>query len=634
VAALIIAMVLVAGGVGVYAAMSHAGHVQTMVVNDLQKGADELQLAKAAVVKANSKDGGVTELKQADSHFQAARVDFRHVLDQVNSDLVLRGAQIAPGVGQSYIEPRLSSVAAIARMGVDLCDAGLKSTQIVAAFLDQSNGSKSGARILAAMSLAVSQAPAIKAALEGAKAEADKVDVSLLPSGQRASFAKAKSDIGKGLKDMTQFQQLAPALVELLGGNGKRTYLVEQPDPAELRAGGGFIGSYSVITVDKGDVTLGKAGNTNNIDAPYPRPGQPKYVRPPGPLFQFASWHGYIFGDSNFLPDFPQSAVVGEKLFEQETGTKVDGVISIDPWAVAGMLSITGPIAVPEWHTTVDANTFVEQVFQQLEKVTNLSSNRKEFLSAVAGKLIARITTLHSSDWPKLIAVLNGLVTERHLQVYVNSGAAQTMVDSIGWSGAVAKPTASQETLLEVESNFGADKVNHWLSRSYHLVLTVQNGKLHHSLSVNYVNPSPPGYQGGQSYRCYLRLYFSGTASGARSIGPVPNKAPTDEPHPGFGLLDGWFSMHGKTSAGAGTATMRFEWDTTWDGTSARQIYWQKQPGTLADRIKITFINGGKTYSASTDIGQDRVLVLSATGIVVKAGSAGLAQLPLIGASS
>src|SRR5206468_3964855 len=96
---LIAALVIGTGGVGAYAAVSHAGHVQSVVVDDLQKGGNELQLAKAAVVKANAAGGNSAMLKEADAHFKSARGDFQHALDQVQADLVLRGARAAPGVG-------------------------------------------------------------------------------------------------------------------------------------------------------------------------------------------------------------------------------------------------------------------------------------------------------------------------------------------------------------------------------------------------------------------------------------------------------------------------------------------------------------------------------------------------------
>ncbi len=617
------------GGIGALLATQHAGALQTATIIDLQRGADQLQLAKTAVVKANSGTGDLGQLNAALVDFQRARADFQRALDRIEADVLLRGARISPGIGASYVEPRVQTVEAIARMGIDLANAGEGSTQLDVALISPSQpGTKSGAKILSVMTLAQAKAPAIKADLQRAQDETAKVYPQFLPSSQRDSFTKAKGEIAKGLTEMGEFELLAPAVVDFLGGNGSRTYLVEQPDPAELRAGGGFIGTYSLLTTNKGDITLGKAGNTADIDYPRPKIGNPLYIPPPGPLLQFTSTQSYIFGDSNFLPDFPQAAQTGENLFMHETGTKVDGVVSLDPWAVAGLLGVTGPIAIPEWNTTVDAATFPESVFQQQQKTANTDPNRKAFFSAVAALLIARVMALPSGQWSQLLTVLNTQVTQRHLQIYTNNATVLAEISRVGWSGSMVVPTAADETMMEVESNFGADKANHWLARTYNLVLTSAGGKLHHALTVSYVNTTPPGYPGGQRYSCYVRFYYSAAATGGQ-ISTAPDGIPNTESHTGYNLLDGWFGIDAFHPG-----SVRIAWDTAMNPTATERIYWQKQAGTLADPIKVSYEVNGSTHTATSDLGQDRVLVLSPNGVTILAGSAGQAHLPLLGSQS
>ena len=66
----------------------------------------------------------------------------------------------------------------------------------------------------------------------------------MLPASQQATFVKARGTIATALTGIDEFDRLVPVLTEVLGGNGYRTYLIEQVNPAELRAGGGFIGTY------------------------------------------------------------------------------------------------------------------------------------------------------------------------------------------------------------------------------------------------------------------------------------------------------------------------------------------------------------------------------------------------------
>jgi hypothetical protein len=630
-AAALIALLLVAsGGVSAYLAMQHARQVQDAVIVDLQQGAGELLTAKTAVVKANSAGGDRTQLDSAITHFQRARADFQRALDSVQSDLVLGGAAIAPGVGSSYVAPRVKTVEAVARMGIALADAGEESTRLDAALLaPAAPGTTSGQKVLDVMTQAQKKAPLIKAALQHAQQEAADVDLQFLPASQKDSLARAKTDIAKGLAQMDQFEALAPAVIELLGGNGNRTYLVLQPDPAELRGGGGFIGSYSLLSANKGTVSLGRAGNTTEIDYPRPTPGNPKYVLAPGPLQQFTHGQSYIVGDSLFLPDFPEAAKTAEKLYTQESGSTVDGVISLDPWAVAALLGVTGPIAIPEWNTTVDAASFPESVFQQQQKSALKLTNRKAFFAAVAARLIERVMALPSAKWSQLVAALNTAVTQRRLQIYVNSVTAQREVDRIGWSGAMVAPSVADETMMEVESNFGGDKVNHWLARSFNLTLTSAGGKLHHALTVSFVNSTPPGYPGGQRYSCYVRFYYPASATGG-TISTAPDRIANTEAHTGLNMLDGWFTID-VLWYGSGAGSIRLAWDTSWDPTTAKRIYWQKQAGTLADAIKVTYVVNGKTYTATSDLGQDRVLDVSPNGLSIVAGAAGQAQLPQFG---
>ena len=60
-------------------------------------------------------------------------------------------------------------------------------------------------------------------------------------------------------------------------------------------------------------------------------------------------------------------------------------------------------------------------------------------------------------------------------------------------------------------------------------------------------------------------------------------------------------------------------------------IYWQKQAGTLSDKVHVSYQTGGKTFTADTDLSQDRLLTLTSQGLAVKAGSVPTAHLPILG---
>ena len=64
---------------------------------------------------------------------------------------------------------------------------------------------------------------------------------------------------------------------------------------------------------------------------------------------------------------------------------------------------------------------------------------------------------------------------------------------------------------------------------------------------------------------------------------------------------------------------------------SGHRIYWEKQPGTLADKVHVVYKVDGRVFTLDTDLSQDRVLTINPGGISVAPGLAGAAHLPVLG---
>jgi hypothetical protein len=631
---LLAVLVLMSGITGLFTGFQlsqQASALETSLSAEVTQGADELQKGKELVSRANAENNPAL-LADAKHHFTSSGQHFQAADDMIAHNPVLLALQFLPGPSQSYAAPRLRSVRAIAGMGMALADAGRDAADVDAQLLRPGGNKQAhgGERLVALLKAAQVGVARIKADLERANQQAAVVDTSHLSSGQQASFKTARGSIAKGLEGVKEFERLGPVLLEIMGENGPRTYLVEQLDPAELRAAGGFIGSFTTLNANKGDLNLGPGVNVWDIDFPYPTP---KDSKPPGQLTQ-AFDHGLVFGDSNYLPDFAQAAQVGMDTFKRQTGNRVDGVISIDPWVVAAFLEVTGPIDVPEYGAKVEASTFPEDVFQRLEKADANTPDKKQFFPVVAAKVIDRVLNLEADKWPALITSLNNAVTQRHLQVYMVNKTVQDEMNHLGWSGTLAPPKPNQELMAEVECNYGGNKANHFLQRTYDVTLTADQGKLRHRVTINLVNRTPQGYLGGRHYTFYLRLYIPATATDTKVTGLIPDRFPADEKLSGLKLLDGWYEIQiNNPRTGTGTHQVILEYTTIApDLAGGHEIYWRKQAGTEPDRVKVTYKVGGRTLTADTDLGQDRVLLVSNDALQVKAGSTGGAKLPVIGA--
>jgi len=624
--AAIVAVVIVAG-LGVAADLGYASlkgraaQLQAALTVDLQAGQLELEAGKASLKQANTKHD-VALVAEAVAHFVSAKGQFVAASKLADSSRLLQYLERVPAVGD-MVRSRRAAVDGIAEMGSAISDAGQELSALDGQLLKPAAGGPAGRTLLTALGQAQTSLVKVREDLDRAQKAAADVDVQVLPAGQQGTLLKARDTISSALAGLDEFERLVPVLTEVLGGNGIRTYLVEQVNPAELRAGGGFIGTYSVLRADHGTLKVLRSGDAYDLANPRPLPGQPGFIPLPIPLREVIPGVSWSFVDSNIYPDFPSNAKAAEKFAQPRLGFKVDAVISMDYYTVAKMLELTGPLKVPGYGTMVSATTFIPQL---LKADVAQISNHKAILAAIAGPLMQRVSALPPDRWPALIGALNALAGERHLQVYFNNGLVSSEITRVGWSGDV-NPTNSQDYLLEVESNYFGNKDNYFLSRHYTVVLTRKGGTLLHQVTVDIVNNTPCGSQDRTAYRVNIRLYIGGTAA-SLSDNLIPVRYQNPAPPSGIRLLDGWLPL---IACGGGKGHAVFKYSTSWrvDDTGLDKIYWQKQPGTLDDRIDVIWNDrDGHSYKASGVLSQDRIITLSPTGITLAAGRPAQATLP------
>jgi hypothetical protein len=603
--------------------------LQADVIRDLDSGQHRLEAGKVALSQANQRhDPG--QIAQARADFTAAYQAFASAKTRADGSRLLSLGSRIPGVN-SYVKPRLAAVDGIAEMGMNLSNAAGRIAVLDLRLINPDRSTSAGARLLATLRTSTPDIAEIRSDISRAQRALEGVDASVLPATQRGVLEKARSTITAAASGIAEFQRLTPALVEILGGNGRRVYLIEQVNAAELRSGGGFIGTESVISVDNGSFKLISSGDSYAFDGylpdERPRAGSPAYVRPPSTLTGFFSGYSWSFEDSNFFPDFQTNAKWAEYFADRRRGLKPDAIIALDYYAVADILKVTGPITVPGYGVTFDAGNLVDQVF--LRDVSD--PTHKSILAAAAGPLVDHVSTLPADRWPQFLGVLNGAVVHRHLQVHFNNQVAEAEMIRVGWSGAL-NPAHGSDFFMETEDNFASNKSNHFITRHYTVTLTRDAAGLHHRVVVDLYNKAgaPSWYQHG--YGAYVRFYTPSDATGQHLVNStpgtsseIPPRYPNNDPHPGYALTDGWVNI-----PQIGHLQLVFEYDTAWSADDAGNhvMYWQKQPGTLDDVVDLTFSANGKTFTSKTDLSQDRLLTLGPHGLIVRDGQASSAVLP------
>ena len=138
-----------------------------------------------------------------------------------------------------------------------------------------------------------------------------------------------------------------PLMPGMLGADGPRHYFLAFVTPSESRGLDGILGAYGELTAVNGHLSLTVSGPDESLNAALPLGGGTLT----GPADYLARYGQFgpasFFQDVTFSPDFPSVADVISQLYPQAGGERVDGVLMVDPYGLARLLSITGPVAVP-----------------------------------------------------------------------------------------------------------------------------------------------------------------------------------------------------------------------------------------------------------------------------------------------
>ena len=299
-------------------------------------------------------------------------------------------------------------------------------------------------------------------------------------------------------------------LPDLTGAYGRRTYLVLFQNNMELRPAGGFIGSLAIATFEGGRLIDFQVSDVYSAD------GQLKgHVEPPEPIKRYLGEAGWFLRDSNFSPDFPVSALRASWFLEKETGRMVDGVVGIDLFLAQRILRVVGPVSLIDYQEEINADNLFERAEYHAE--VNFfpgSTQKKDFLGAVANALFEKVEQTEESQWLVISKAIYQSLKSKDLLVYLNNQEAARILADLGWDGGIRRVECEIEKgqcltdyLMIVESNFGVNKANYFVKRNLtHQVNFGQEGEVREILRIDYHNQSQSEIFPAGRYKNYLRI--------------------------------------------------------------------------------------------------------------------------------
>jgi len=315
-----------------------------------------------------------------------------------------------------------------------------------------------------------------------AKEHIDKVHLDDVPGDYQDKFVQMKEMLPLVESSLAHGVESRNVVEELLGANGPRTYLFLFQNNHEIRATGGFIGSYGILKINDGNIEKLVVDDIFNPDGQLI-----DRVVPPLPIQKISA--DWSLHDSNWFADFPLSAKKAMDFYERTGGPTVDGVVAITPAMMEKFLAITGPIALPKYDMILTSNNFMEIIQDEVEdedhyaqesdnssgvtgeektidkeqedseKNTERKEQPKKVLSELMPIMIDKLSNRKSPEYlAKLLSAVSSGLKERHIIMYMTDEDAQYIIESNDWGGTVLQ--TDKDYLSVVNTNINGFKTD------------------------------------------------------------------------------------------------------------------------------------------------------------------------------
>ena len=325
---------------------------------------------------------------------------------------------------------------------------------------DGSLRSQDGRIDLAAVRDLQPTAKRLSSVLGRARDEVGDVDSShLLPlvAGPVRSAVSGLESAAEGAQAADRLTALAPTM---LAEGSARTYLLAVQNNAEIRATGGLPGSFALLEVRDGKISMSEkkvSFGLSDTRPVLPQPAEEKAL--------YGGTMVWDYRDTNVTPDFPRTGALLQGLVERNLRRKVDGVISVDPVALARMLDVTGPITVGSEEFTADntVGLLLNKVYQRFD---DNERQNAYFAAASRGIFDALVSRKLSTA---VLRTVGDSVAERRVLLWSSHPEEQRQLSGGAIAGALPQtPRSSPQVGLYLNDAAGG-KIEYYLDYTANL---------------------------------------------------------------------------------------------------------------------------------------------------------------------
>lgn len=411
---------------------------------------------------------------------------------------LLRAAAGVPWLGRNVV-----AVRGMAGAGADAARAGVTLSGAVADLPEGVAGlaPADGALPVQAIAATAPSLTGVRGSLERAWQEL----VATPAQGLVGPVARARTEFEQRLSGAHEAavtsEPLSRGLPAFLGAEGPRRYFFGAANPAELRGRSGFIGAWSILTIDQGRFSFSPFVPIHDLpDVPADQ------VEPPYPEYpdRWGQWGGPgIWRNLTLMPDFSETGSALESLWEQTRGERLDGMITADPFALAALLEVAGPVEVPG-RGSVDAGSVVDYVSNEAYAVITDPEERKRLLGEVAAAALTGFFERGLGGGEdgqeatlRALRALGKAAGDGHILIHAADSEVQAAFEAAGLAGRLLDPPG--DYVGTVVAGTTSSKIDYYLGRELDYIVSLRSdGGADAQATLRLVNDAPT--QGPPAY--------------------------------------------------------------------------------------------------------------------------------------
>lgn len=260
---------------------------------------------------------------------------------------------------------------------------------------------------------------------------------------------------------------------------GKQTWVVVLQNNDEVRATGGFPGSYVLLNFDTGILKEIVVEDIYDADGQFSG-----YIDAPSGIREYTSGDkGLRLPDANWWPDFPTSAQTMLQFFALGDKRNIAGVVALNLSTAKTILHLTGPLLLPDYQIEVTEENVGEVLRAERSEFFPGSTQKKHILQLTLTQLKQRLIELSPEKQLQLLTLLQSQVKEKEVQIYSTNPETQSLLSKYFLTGELNQKSIKNSEVLQVcncipislalvESNVGINKVNKYVTRENSVIVS------------------------------------------------------------------------------------------------------------------------------------------------------------------